>query len=101
MKAGTAVEVLSVENGWAKIKVDGKEGFVSKKYLSNTAIVTTKNPAPAKPVKSTTLYVKVDSRLNLRSDTSTTSNIIARLENGTAVEVFIYFLFHGEWLGKG
>ena len=88
LKSGTVVEVLSVESGWAKIKVDGKEGFVSKKYLSNTAIVTTNNPAPAKPVKSTTLYVKVDSRLNLRSDTSTTSNIIARLENGTAVEVY-------------
>lgn len=32
----TAVEVLSDENGWSKVKVNGKEGYISSALLSST-----------------------------------------------------------------
>ena len=34
---GERVEVISTSNGWAKIKYNGQTGYVSSKYLSNTA----------------------------------------------------------------
>ncbi|WP_428909887.1 SH3 domain-containing protein [Niallia sp. Krafla_26] len=89
LRAGEAVEVYSISNGWAKIQVNGKEGYVSADYLAKTQIVETNNPTPTKPEeKTTTMYVNVDSRLNLRSAASTSSNILGRLENGMAVTVY-------------
>ena len=36
---GTAVTVLSEENGWAKVTANGKTGYVSTKYLKSKATV--------------------------------------------------------------
>lgn len=38
----TSVEVYSEENGWSKIKVDGKEGYVSSDLLSDQKVEVTK-----------------------------------------------------------
>ena len=38
----TSVEVYSEENGWSKIKVDGKEGYVSSDLLSDKKVEVTK-----------------------------------------------------------
>lgn len=34
---GALVEVISASNGWAKVKVNGKDGYVSSAYLSSTS----------------------------------------------------------------
>ncbi|MFE4240180.1 SH3 domain-containing protein, partial [Peribacillus butanolivorans] len=84
---GTQVTVYSESNGWAKIKAEGKEGYVSTKYLS-----TTKPGTVAKaevPVKTTTKYVNVSSgTLNMRKSGTESASIVAKLSKGMQVTVY-------------
>lgn len=82
---GTEVKVYSEENGWAKVKAAGKEGYVSSKYL------TASNPAStAQNAQAVTKYVNVDpgSRLILRQQPSTSAAEIDRLASGSKVTVY-------------
>lgn len=103
---GTSVTVLHEKDGWAKVKVDGKEGFVSSKYLvAGSAAGKGSSPAetglakPSAPQKivqnshapqASTQYVNVDpgSYLNLREGASTSTASIGKLVRGTAVTVY-------------
>lgn len=76
--SGTTVDLYSVSNGWAKIRYNGKDGYVSNAYLttsssSNTATNTTK--------KVTTTDV------NMRTGASTSYSIIKKVASNTVVEV--------------
>ena len=100
---GSKVMVYSEESGWAKVKANGKEGYVSTKYLttsepSKSSTLSTPKiqsaPAPvsapaAKPT-STTKYVQVatGSQLNLRSSASTTGSVLTKLTTGVEVTVY-------------
>ncbi|MBD8006616.1 SH3 domain-containing protein, partial [Bacillus norwichensis] len=92
---GTKVSVQSESDGWAKVTINGKTGYVSSQFLksgaSTTSQTTTKQvatPAPA-PAKVVTKYISVNSgsSLNMRSSASTSGNVIAQLERGTKVSV--------------
>jgi uncharacterized protein YgiM (DUF1202 family) len=82
---GTAVtHVGAASNGWQKVKVGTRTGYVSAALLS-----ATKPAAPAaKPTtgsgSATVSYVTASS-LNLRARASTSSSVLARLPRGTAV----------------
>jgi mannosyl-glycoprotein endo-beta-N-acetylglucosaminidase len=92
---GTAVTVYSEANGWAKVNVNGKEGYVSSKYLASqnsstpSVPVTPVTPAPAPQAAAPiTKYVNVGSgSLNMRNGTSTSSSVIVKLAKGTGVKV--------------
>ena len=95
---GIEVTVDSEANGWAKVKANGKEGYVSAKYLTTSApskssTVSTPSksstPAPVAKPTTTTKYVQVatDSYLNLRSSASTTSSVLTKLTTGMEVTV--------------
>ena len=71
----TQVEVISVEDGWAKIKYNSKTGYVSNQYLSDKKVETIQ----IKYVNATTL--------NVRSGPSTTYSIIDTLKQNAKVEV--------------
>ncbi|WP_339200978.1 SH3 domain-containing protein [Peribacillus sp. FSL P2-0133] len=87
LSKGTKVTVYSESNGWAKVKANGKDGYVSTKYLSmakpgsgSTAVT---------PEKTTTKYVNVSSgTLNMRKSGSESANIVAKLSKGTKVTVY-------------
>ncbi|MGP7819183.1 SH3 domain-containing protein [Niallia sp. 01092] len=89
---GVSVTVYSEANGWAKVKVYGKEGYVSSNYLANSKTST----ADSTPIKQSSSnkteikYVNVvgKSSLNLRSSGTTTSEILAKLTRGMKVEVY-------------
>ena len=94
LSRGTKVTVTSESNGWAKITVSGKTGYVSTSYLTTTAPNTQSGStdAPKDPVKETptvTKYVNVDknSTLNMRSSASTSGSVVTKLARGTAVTV--------------
>ncbi len=74
--SGTWMTVISEENGWSKVKVDGREGFVMSKYLSDGS-------------NNTTLYVRTNTGrgLNLRDQPSLQGNILGSYKTGTAVSV--------------
>lgn len=83
---GTAVtHVGAASNGWQKVKVGTRTGYVSAALLSATKPAA---PAPAaKPTGTgtgTVSYVTASS-LNLRSGPSTSSTVLARLARGSAV----------------
>ena len=71
----TQVEVISIEDGWAKIKYNSKTGYVSNQYLSDKKVETIQ----IKYVNATTL--------NVRSGPSTTYSIIDTLKQNAKVEV--------------
>ena len=73
---GTWMTVIGEENGWSHVKVDGREGYVMSKYLSDGA-------------GSTKLYVRTNTGrgLNLRDQPSLQGNILGSYKTGTAVSV--------------
>ncbi|WP_194295698.1 SH3 domain-containing protein, partial [Peribacillus simplex] len=84
---GTQVRVYLESKGWAKIKANGKEGYVSTKYLSAT------NPGAVKKaeatVKTTTKYVNVRTgSLNMRKSGTDSASLVAKLTRGTQVTVY-------------
>ena len=74
LKRGDKVEVLSVNNGWAKIRFNGGEGYVSANYLTTAA------------VEGDTYYV-VCRALNVRPTAGTKQGRIGLLNRGDAVQV--------------
>ncbi len=100
LSKGTAVSVYSETNGWARINVNGKEGYVNSSFLSSTNSISspgnpptvgqtpTAAPTAAAPA-ATTKYVNVSSgSLNLRKTASTSASIIVKLAKATAVKVY-------------
>ena len=79
---GEEVEVISEENGWAKINHNSKTGYVSSKYLSDE-----------KPVKITIKYVNADS-LNVREGAGTSYKILGTYNHGDEVKVVS---IDGDW----
>ncbi|SDM51900.1 Mannosyl-glycoprotein endo-beta-N-acetylglucosaminidase [Fictibacillus solisalsi] len=91
---GTQVTVYSETGGWAKINANGKNGYVSSKYLSSSkpsntvSKGSTSKPAAVSSSKTTTKYVKVSGALNLRKAATTNSAVIKTLKNGLTVTVY-------------
>lgn len=81
LSRGTKVTVYSESNGWAKVKANGKDGYVSAQYLSSSQ--------PSAQTKPTTKYVNVDpgSYLNMRTGPSTSHSVVSKLARGTKVTV--------------
>jgi len=104
---GTVVTVESTENGWAKVEVGGKTGYMKMSFLRAYAMpsdppATEEKPeekpeetpvepdAPETPEEThRTMYVQTgnDGRLHLRKRASTSSSSLGLFKNGTAVTV--------------
>ena len=86
LKNNDKVEVISENNGWSKIKHNGKEGYVSSTYLKDSNEGGTSKP-DEKPNVGTKIKVVVATSLNVRSGPSTGHGIIGSLKNNDKVEV--------------
>ena len=73
LKKGTAVETTGLKNGWYTIKYNGKTGYISAKYTTETKPETTK-----------TVYTTGD--LYVRAKPNKNSEKLGVLKKGTAVE---------------
>jgi peptidoglycan DL-endopeptidase LytF len=80
LKNNTIVTVLSETNGWAHVRANGQEGYVSSQYLVNNATITP-------PAVNKNMQVSVSSRLNVRTSPSTSAAIVTKLSNGAIVNV--------------
>ncbi|MGE7662343.1 SH3 domain-containing protein [Peribacillus sp. NPDC097197] len=88
LSKGTKVTVYSESKGWAKVKANGKEGYVSTTYLSTKKPGAVKQAVTAN-VKTTTKYVNVSSgSLNMRKSGSASAKIVTTLSKGTKVTVY-------------
>ncbi|MCM3025248.1 SH3 domain-containing protein, partial [Heyndrickxia ginsengihumi] len=72
---GASVTVYSTTNGWSKVTVSGKTGYVESKYLSTT-----------KPVVTTTKYATT--RISIRSTASTKGSVVTKASKGASVTVY-------------
>lgn len=84
---GTKVTVYTESNGWAKIKADGKEGYVSTKYLSSSKPSTQTTQTDVKTTKKY-VNVAVGSALNMRNKPSSSGSIIIKIARGIEVKVY-------------
>ncbi|WP_144460903.1 SH3 domain-containing protein [Siminovitchia fortis] len=80
---GTAVKVESEANGWAKVSVNGKTGYVSSEFLSETNGKT----ETAKPK---TKYINTSSvsGVSMYKSASTNASIIIKIGAGVPVQVY-------------
>lgn len=72
---GTVIDYYSESDGWAKVRYNGRDGYVSTSYLTNNTSSTTKTK------KVTT------ANLNMRTGPSTSYSIIKTIASNTVVEV--------------
>ena len=77
---GTKVNVISTSGDWSKISTGSTTGYVSNKYLSNSA-------SSSNSETTTTKYVNASVGLNVRKGPSTSYSVITKLANGTKVTV--------------
>ena len=90
LKNGTKVNVVGVSSGWYKVTYNGKTGYIHPDYITLASSSAGTAIAPSNTVTSTTGTagtVKCSSSVNLRSEATTSSSILAELKNGTAVTV--------------
>lgn len=71
---GTVIDYYSESNGWAKVKYNGKDGYVNASYLTTSTASTT-----VKKITTT--------NVNLRTGASTSYSIIKTIASNTVVEV--------------
>ncbi|HGH7178720.1 enterotoxin [Bacillus cereus] len=67
MLSGNKLDVINTENGWTKIKLDGKEAFVSAEFTKSTYYVTA-------------------SVLNVRAGANTGSEVLGKLNKDDVIE---------------
>ena len=79
LKKGTKVETYGLKDGWYEIKYEGKTGYISAKYTTETDPST---PTPTPETK--TVYTKEDLRVRAKPDN--TSTVLGVIKKGTAVE---------------
>ncbi|WP_346045920.1 SH3 domain-containing protein, partial [Paraclostridium tenue] len=92
LSKGSIVELLSENNGWSKIKYDGRLGYVSSEFLSNidNNIPDKKPETPSEALPDTVITkikVVTATSLNVRSGPSTSNALIGSLRNNEKVEV--------------
>ena len=92
LSKGSIVELISENNGWAKIKYDGRLGYVSSEFLSNidNNIPDKKTETPSETLPDTVITkikVVTATSLNVRSGPSTSNALIGSLRNNEKVEV--------------
>jgi len=78
------IEILSEKNDWYRISFNGREGYVSKKYISvENAVLESK--AQANKIKGK--VINVNSILNIRQSTESNSAILGTLRNGDTFDI--------------
>lgn len=84
---GTAVTVLSTENGWSKVQVNGQTGYMSSLWLSSSIPTTPSVPStPSSSIGTAVVNNPSDTQvLFLRREPSTASEALGYYRNGKTV----------------
>lgn len=84
---GTAVTVLSTQNGWSKVKVNGQTGYMSSLWLSSYIPTTPSTPSkPSSSIGTAVVNNPSDTQvLFLRREPSTASEALGYYRNGKTV----------------
>lgn len=80
------VTVISEENNWCKVKVDGKEGYIAKKYLSDKKLEITNRSMETERTKNE----DTTSTANSKENSDTNNNVILNSNETKGSEVVAY-----------
>ncbi len=86
-KPGTKVTVLQKGATWSRVRVDGKEGFMSTQYLKFGGASTPSTPATPSGKVAIVNNPKDTQVLNLRQTASLDAKVLAYYHNGTKVTI--------------
>ena len=94
---GALLDVYAVENGWAAVAYNGKQGFVAQQYL--TSPDATPAPTPVATLDPNGIYARLQlddegSSMHLRSGPSTETESVCILAHGAVLQVLGT---SGEW----
>ena len=81
---GTAVTVISTENGWSKVKVGNQTGYMSSLWLSSSKPTSSNGASIGTAIVSNPTDTQV---LFLRSEPSTASQALGYYRNGKSVKL--------------
>ncbi|MEE0326314.1 MAG: SH3 domain-containing protein, partial [Butyricicoccus sp.] len=81
LKKGTKVETYGLKDGWYEIKYEGKTGYISAKYTTETDPST---PTPTPETK--TVYTTEN--LKVRAQPNNSAKVLGTLKKGTKVETY-------------
>ena len=83
-KPGTAVQIVQRGNGWHKVSVDGKTGYMASQYLSSGQ---TSGGASSSGKTGTVTNPGANQVLLLRETASTDARVLGYFRNGTQVSI--------------
>lgn len=93
LSRNTEVKVLSEENGWSKIEVNGTEGYVSSSYIADKKIETTSRSSvnrTATTTKTNTETTKKETETEKKEDTKKETNTKSSNSKATGAEIVSY-----------
>lgn len=102
LERGEKVDVYSEEGNWLKVKVNGKEGYVSAYYIERADSGNVdEDVRPAEPIATKTVTT---SSLVVRSGPGANHEAIGRLQRGDKVDIYeqtsgpwVLIKFNGKW----
>ena len=98
LSINTQVEVISEQNGWSKVQVDGKTGYISSTLLSDKKQETSRGADELRGTTTQTEETEQETTTNNSSVTSTdTQNIVTTSTSSTGASVVSYA---NQFLGK-
>lgn len=85
LEAGSKVEILGTAGDWYKIKYNGNEAFVAKRYIDTGSFVAPSSGGSSSSFKQFDGYVNSSIGLNVRD--GVWGNIVGAVPNGTKLKV--------------
>ncbi len=80
IKYGSMVNVTAVSDAWARVHVDGKDGYMMLSFLSQEA--------PEENTKTREMYIKCSKRMNLYQEPDTKSRVLLSVPSGSKVRIY-------------
>ena len=88
----TPVDVYAEENGWSKVKINDKEGYISTALLSDSRQETNRSMLPRKEEESTASSGKTTKEANSTSTESASTNVASSGKGATVIETAKQYL---------
>jgi len=86
LPVNTAVDVISEENGWSKVKVSGKDGYISSSLLSTKKQETSRGSDAPRTVATSSKDTSKETNKTTTTSNTTTTNVAASPIGANIVE---------------
>ena len=88
LELNTPVDIYAEENGWSRVKINDKEGYISTALLSDTRQETNRSMAPRRDEEESA----TTSNKNTTQETNTSNNVVSSGKGATVVETAKQYL---------